>query len=80
MAEESYENYFDKASVYRKVVRVDGIPTVVSQVGNLEASKDCIVLLTGNPGLIEFYDVFISRLHVASSNRLPVIGVAQAGM
>ena len=69
----------DKNAVKRSVKNVMGIPTVVSSLGNLSDNNVCVIFIPGNPGVIEFYDVFLERLYERSAKRLPVIGIAQGG-
>lgn len=69
---------------YREPVKenvlVGGIPTVVSKILPSNSYSDCaIVVIPGNPGLIEYYDDFISSLFEASGEKLPIYGISHAG-
>eukprot|EP00795_Rhopilema_esculentum_P008281 gene8281-14239_t len=65
--------------VHRSVEDVCNSPTLVSQIGKNSHSKFCVVVVTGNPGMIEFYEVFMLQLHKASKCHLEVVGISQAG-
>ena len=50
------------AKLVKEVVIVNGLPTVVSKIlPQNYIQKHVIVLIPGNPGLVEFYDVFITN-------------------
>lgn len=63
----------------KNVVNVMGIPTVVACIGEISNSDACGILIPGNPGIIEFYDVFLTKLYEDFGPKLPIIGLAQAG-
>eukprot|EP00794_Sanderia_malayensis_P012109 gene12109-13360_t len=65
--------------VHRSVEDVLGAPTLCLQVGQNSSSDFCAVVITGNPGLIEFYEVFMLQIHKISGCQLQVIGLSQAG-
>ncbi len=69
----------DSLEVHKSVEDVAGSPTLCFNIGQDSPSDYCGVVITGNPGLIEFYEVFMQRLHKASKCRLQVVGVSQAG-
>ena len=61
---------------------IDGFSTVIATTKNFEEemgkTKAVIVLVPGNPGLIEFYEVFMEKLH--ELRKLPIIGFSHAGI
>ena len=65
--------------VHKSVENVADSPSLVLHIGKESHSKFCAVVITGNPGMIEFYEVFMLHLHKASKCRLQVMGVSQAG-
>ncbi|XP_020895474.1 lipid droplet-associated hydrolase [Exaiptasia diaphana] len=68
------------AEIERKVVPVNGIPTVISVLQPKDKpSKLSVVVIPGNPGLVEYYDVFISSLYEASGQSLSIYGISHAG-
>jgi len=70
--------------VKHRVENVFGYSTVVASIGFddelqvVDGTKNIIVLIPGNPGLIEFYQVFMKRLYELKS--IPIIGFSHAGM
>lgn len=65
----------------KEVLVVNGLPTVVSKIlprNNIH--KHVIVLIPGNPGLVEFYDDFITALFDSLQRQYPVYAMAHAGM
>lgn len=65
----------------KEVLTVNGLPTVVSKIlprNNIH--KHVIVLIPGNPGLVEFYDDFITALFDSLQRQYPVYAMAHAGM
>ncbi|EDO46263.1 predicted protein, partial [Nematostella vectensis] len=44
-----------------------------------DAEKVCVVVIPGNPGSIEFYDIFIATLFSESGGKIPIYGVGHAG-
>ena len=75
------EEYFPCCSleVHKSVENVADSPTLVFHIGRESHSEYCAVMVTGTPGMIEFYEVFMLQLHKASSCHLEVVGVSQAG-
>ena len=64
----------------REVKTICESSTVISSFGDLKkANKRCIVFVPGNPGIIEFYDVFLTELHKLTNYEVPVYGIAQGG-
>lgn len=64
----------------KEVVSVNGLPTVVSKIlpqNNIK--KHVVVLIPGNPGLVEFYDVFITTLFDNLHGQVPVYAISHAG-
>lgn len=64
----------------KEVVSVNGLPTVVSKIlpqNNIQ--KHVVVLIPGNPGLVEFYDVFITTLFDNLRGQVPVYAISHAG-
>lgn len=67
-------------NLVKEVISVNGLPTAVSKVlpqNNIE--KHVIVLIPGNPGLVEFYDVFITTLFDTLCGQVPVYAISHAG-
>ena len=67
-------------NLVKEVISVNGLPTVVSKIlpqNNIE--KHVIVLIPGNPGLVEFYDVFITSLFDTLRGQVPVYAISHAG-
>lgn len=65
----------------KEVITVNGLPTVLSKIlPQKKIHKHVIVVIPGNPGLIEFYDDFITTLFDALQGQLPVFGISHAGM
>lgn len=66
--------------IERKVIPVNGIPTVISILKpRTTQSKVSVVVIPGNPGLVEYYDAFISALFEASGKSLSIFGISHAG-
>ena len=65
--------------VHKSVENVADSPSLVLHIGKESHSKFCAVVITGNPGMIEFYEVFMLHLHKASKCHLQVMGISQAG-
>lgn len=64
----------------KEIIPVSGIPTVVSKLLPLSGSSDfAVVVIPGNPGLIEYYDQFISSLFQAGGEKLHIYGISHAG-
>jgi len=64
----------------KEVVSVNGLPTVVSKIlpqNNIQ--KHVVVLIPGNPGLVEFYDMFITTLFDNLRGQVPVYAISHAG-
>ena len=78
MAEEEYLPCCS-LEVHKSVENVANSPTLVFHIGRESHSEYCAVMVTGNPGMIEFYEVFMLQLHKASSCHLEVVGISQAG-
>ena len=65
--------------IHKSVENVADSPTLVFHIGRESHSEYCAVMVTGNPGMIEFYEVFMLQLHKASRCHLEVVGISQAG-
>lgn len=68
------------SKLVKEVVTVNGLPTVVSKIlpqNNIH--EHVIVVIPGNPGLVEFYDVFIATLFDALQGQSPVFAISHAG-
>ena len=65
--------------IHRSVENVAGSPSLVLHIGTESNSDFCAVVITGNPGMIEFYEIFMLHLHKASNCHLQVMGISQAG-
>ena len=73
-------NGFVPAKLIKEVITLDGVRTVLSKIlPQRKIHKYVIVVIPGNPGLIEFYDDFITSLFEALQGQLPVFGVSHAG-
>lgn len=67
--------------IQRKVIPVNGIPTVISTLLPRDTCpKVSVVVIPGNPGLVEYYDLFIKGLFEASKKTLAIYGISHAGM
>ena len=68
-------------NLVKEVISVNGLPTVVSKIlpqNNIE--KHVIVLIPGNPGLVEFYDVFMTTfIFDTLRGRVSVYAISHAG-
>ena len=66
-----------------RVENVFGYSTVIASIGFDDElcipsdTKNVVVLIPGNPGLIEFYQVFMKKLYELKS--VPIIGFSHAG-
>ena len=68
------------AKLVKEVVSVNGLPTVVSKIlPQNYIQKHMIVLIPGNPGLVEFYDVFITTLFDSLRGEYPLYAISHAG-
>lgn len=64
----------------KEVVVVDGLPTVISKIlPQSNIHKNVVVVIPGNPGLVEFYDDFVATLFHSLEGRWPVYAIAHAG-
>lgn len=73
-------NGYVPAKLIKEVITLDGVRTVLSKIlPQRKIHKYVIVVIPGNPGLIEFYDDFITSLFEALQGQLPVFGVSHAG-
>ena len=67
-------------SLVKEVVIVDGLPTVVSKILPKKLNnKYVIVVIPGNPGLVEFYDDFVTTLFNSLRGQSPVYAISHAG-
>ena len=68
--------------INHRAENIDGFSTVIATTKNFEEEiqkmKTVIVLIPGNPGLIEFYEVFMEKLH--ELRKLSIIGFSHAGI
>ena len=62
-----------------EVRNILGYSTVISSIGFSKEKIDdkVIVLIPGNPGLIEFYQVFMKKLFALK--KIPILGISHAG-
>ena len=68
------------AKLVKEVVSVNGLSTVVSKIlPQNYIQKHVIVLIPGNPGLVEFYDVFITTLFDSLRGEYPLYAISHAG-
>ena len=68
------------AQLIKEVVPVNNIPTVVTRmIPKSHAYRVVIVVIPGNPGLVEFYDEFITTLFHTIGASCPVYGISHAG-
>ncbi len=69
-------------AVEHMAANMDGLWTVIAKTKNFDhevsCSKRAIVVIPGNPGLIEFYEVFIECLYKLKGT--PIIGFSHAGI
>ena len=64
----------------KEVVSVNGFPTVVSKMlPQKNNNKNVIVVIPGNPGLVEFYDDFLTTLFNSLHGQSPVYAISHAG-
>lgn len=69
------------ATLVKQITVVHGFPTVVSKIlPRKEVHDTVIVVVPGNPGIIDFYDVYLESLFRASGCKVPVYGVEHAGI
>jgi hypothetical protein len=74
-------NEVEDGVVRHEVALINGVHTKISSVvPKVENGRVCIVVIPGNPGSIEFYDIFIESLFKESGGKIPVYGVGHAGM
>lgn len=70
----------DMARLVKEVVTVNGMPTVISKIlPQSNIHKNVIVVIPGNPGLVEFYDDFVSTLFNSLNGKWPVYAISHAG-
>ncbi|XP_045180980.2 lipid droplet-associated hydrolase-like [Mercenaria mercenaria] len=61
-------------------VNVLGMPTSVLKYGKISPdTKAMFIVIPGNPGVVEYYDHFMSHLFTSSHGTIPVWGVSHAG-
>ncbi|XP_060586139.1 lipid droplet-associated hydrolase-like [Ruditapes philippinarum] len=61
-------------------INVLGMPTSVLKYGEiLQDTKSMFLVVPGNPGVVEFYDDFMSHLYTSCGGTVPVWGVSHAG-
>ena len=71
---------FSETSLVKEVVIVNGLPTVVSKrLPRRSIHKIVIVVIPGNPGLIEFYDGFVTTLFNSLQGQWPIYAISHAG-
>lgn len=67
-------------SLVKEVVFVNGLPTVISKIlPRCRIHKFVIVVIPGNPGLVEFYDVFVTSLFNSLKGQWPIYAISHAG-
>ncbi|KAL4218104.1 hypothetical protein ACF0H5_022840 [Mactra antiquata] len=61
-------------------IDVLGMPTSVLKYGKLSQDvKNIFLVIPGNPGVVEYYDYFMSHLYDKHDKHIPVWGVSHAG-
>ncbi|XP_074656482.1 lipid droplet-associated hydrolase-like [Tubulanus polymorphus] len=62
-------------------IQLSGIPTHVMKYGKLDLNPDkyLILVIPGNPGIIEYYEHYMEELFTQSNCQIPVWGIAHAG-
>lgn len=64
----------------KEVIVVNGLPTVVSRISpKRKLHKHVIVVIPGNPGLVEFYDEFVTTLFHSLHGKWPLYAISHAG-
>ena len=72
----------------KEVLVVNGLPTVVSKISPKRKlhgltreylHKYVIVVIPGNPGLVEFYDEFVTTLFNSLHGKWPLYAISHAG-
>lgn len=67
-------------SLVKEIVFVNGLPTVISKIlPRCRIHKFVIVVIPGNPGLVEFYDVFVTSLFHSLKGQWPIYAISHAG-
>ncbi|XP_052762494.1 lipid droplet-associated hydrolase-like isoform X1 [Mya arenaria] len=57
-----------------------GMPTCLLKYGKVQSDTQTVILvIPGNPGVIEYYDCFMEELYRRLEGRVPVWGVSHAG-
>ncbi|XP_066910625.1 lipid droplet-associated hydrolase-like [Clytia hemisphaerica] len=68
-------------AVEHTAANLDGLWTVIAKTRNFDnevsSSKKAIVVIPGNPGLVEFYELFMECLYKLKG--IPIIGFSHAG-
>ena len=76
----AYGVAYGMTRLVKEVVNVNGLPTVVSKIfPQKNNQKHAIVIIPGNPGLVEFYDVFITTLFDTLQGQCPIYAISHAG-
>lgn len=71
---------FSETSLVKEVVIVNGLPTVISKrLPRRSIHKIVIVVIPGNPGLVEFYDGFVTTLFNSLQGQWPIYAISHAG-
>jgi len=66
--------------VRHDIVLINGVHTKIScAIPEVDNEHVCVVIIPGNPGSIEFYDIFIDVLFNECGKRIPIYGVGHAG-
>ena len=66
--------------VRHDIVLINGVHTKIScAIPEVDNDRFCVVVIPGNPGSIEFYDIFIDTLFKECGKKIPIYGVGHAG-
>ena len=56
---------------------VMGSQTIVSSIGNYKDNDLVLVFIPGNPGIIDFYDIYFEELYKLL--QIPIVGISHGG-
>lgn len=73
-------NNLEESLVRHDVVLINGVHTKIScAMPEVDNEQVCVIVIPGNPGSIEFYDIFIEVLFKECGKKIPIYGVGHAG-